>query len=81
VIIEFEDGFPYSIGEHPDLAPGGVDAPSPPQSTAGGSTAQALTALDSLCAENADLRTRLAKAEQARDTAQAQLAHYNRNGW
>jgi len=89
------DCFDYCCGEHPPItaldfpvpAPGVVDAPLPSaQSVAGGSTndptiAAAFEALDSLVTENADLRTRLAKAEQARDTSQAQLAHYRRTGW
>jgi len=88
------DCFDYCCGEHPPLtsqdflvpAPGVVDAPLPSaQSAAGGSQdptiAAAFEALDSLVSENADLRTRLAKAEQARDTSQAQLAHYRRTGW
>jgi hypothetical protein len=77
----------FCCGEYPPLtsidflspAPGVVDAPSPVQSNAGGSTTIAEAT------EIADLRARLDRAEQARDTAQAQLAHYRayytRSGW
>ena len=86
------DCFDY-CGEHPPLtstdflspAPGGVEpplpSPAPPPGAADPTIAAAFEALDSLVAENADLRTRLARAEQARDTSQAQLAHYRRTGW
>jgi hypothetical protein len=56
-------------------------------SNAGGlqSIAEAYAALDSLIAENAKLRNDLASAQQARDTAQTQVAHYrthySRTGW
>jgi hypothetical protein len=79
-------------GEYPPLTADlfkttpGVDAPSPVQSAGGPSSiAEALEALDSLCAENAALRNQLAMAQQARDTAQAQLStyrtYYTRTGW
>lgn len=79
-------------GEFPPLAstdflmpaPGVVDAPLPARSDAGGcspTVVEALQALDSILAENAELRAKLASATQARDTAQAQLAHYSRKGW
>jgi hypothetical protein len=65
----------------PKAAPGGVDAPFPPQSAAGGSQ----ETLEALVAENAQLRADLASAQQARDTAQAQSTHYRtyytRTGW
>jgi len=68
---------------------GAVDNAMPAQSgTVGPSIAEALQALDELCcendvlkAENADLRTRLATAQQQRDTAQVQLTHHTRRGW
>jgi hypothetical protein len=81
----------FCCGEYPPLtsidfpspAPEVVDALSPARSDLGGSTtiAEANEALNSLFVEIADLKTRLARAEQARDTAQAQLAHYNQKGW
>lgn len=68
-------------------APGGVDAPSPPQPPLG-----APTTLDSLRKENAALKAdnirlvlELAAAQAQRDTANAQAVHYRtyytRTGW
>jgi hypothetical protein len=94
--IEFQDGYPYRIGEYPPLtkedfpspAPEVVDALSPARSDLGGcysTIAEAYEALDSVFAENAKLRSDLAAAQQARDTAQAQATHYRtyytRSGW
>lgn len=71
----------YCCGEFPPLRATDFPGATTITTAAAYSAAAAFEALDALLAENAKLRSDLAAARQARDTAQAQLAHYNRKGW